>query len=102
MHLLYFLASTEGYDKGKILSVESRIRDRTKITTYKPMSLVPGSISTIIALDESEEDEDKSEEPDSASSDIKTLMSPCFTDVLSSDGSSEYETDLEEEFPGTV
>jgi len=62
------------------------------------MSLIPGSLSTMISVDESQEHDD--DDDDDGSNEIKTPASPCFTDVLSSDGSSEYDTDLEEDFPG--
>lgn len=63
------------------------------------MPLVPGSFSTMISVEESEENKN---EGDSRSGPVEAPTSPCFADTLSSGESSEYDTDLEEEFPGKV
>ncbi|KAL9955514.1 hypothetical protein ACROYT_G036848 [Oculina patagonica] len=57
-------------------------------TGFNAGALIPGSVSTMVSLPES--DEDKTMTP---------LASPSFQSMLDSDASSDYETDLEEEFP---
>ena len=59
-------------------------------TGFNAGALVPGSVSTMVSLPESDEDQT-----------FSTLTSPSFQDILDCDTSSEYETDLEEDFPGT-
>lgn len=59
-------------------------------TGFNAGALIPGSVSTMVSLPESDEDKTGT-----------TLASPSFQSVLEGDASSEYETDLEEEFPGS-
>lgn len=59
-------------------------------TGFNAGSLIPGSVSTMVSLPESDEDQN-----------VTTLASPSFQSMLDSDASSEYETDLEEDFPVT-
>lgn len=58
-------------------------------TGFNAGSLIPGSVSTMVSLPESDENQN-----------VTTLASPSFQSMLDSDASSEYETDLEEDFPG--
>ena len=58
-------------------------------TGFNAGALIPGSVSTMVSLPEPDEDQN-----------VTTLASPSFQSVLDSDASSEYETDLEEDFPG--
>ena len=60
-------------------------------TGFNAGALIPGSVSTIVSLPESDDDQT-----------VPTLASPSFQSILDGDTSSEYETDLEEDFPGTV
>lgn len=60
-------------------------------TGFNAGSLIPGSVSTMVSLPESDEDQN-----------VTTLASPSFQSMLDSDASSEYETDLEEDFPGKM
>ncbi|XP_031572128.1 leucine-rich repeat-containing protein 74A-like [Actinia tenebrosa] len=76
---------------------KSPAHSKSKKASFKPMSLVPGSVSTMVALQESEEDEEISENV--SDGEIKTPKAPCFADVLISEASSDYDTDLEEDFP---
>ena len=58
-------------------------------TGFNAGALIPGSVSTMVSLPESDENQN-----------VTTLASPSFQSMLESDASSEYETDLEEDFPG--
>ena len=58
-------------------------------TGFSAGALIPGSVSTIVSHPESDEDQN-----------VTTLASPSFQSMLDGDTSSEYETDLEEDFPG--
>lgn len=58
-------------------------------TGFNAGALIPGSVSTMVSLPESDEDQT-----------VTTLASPSFQSMLDGDASSEYETDLEEDFPG--
>ena len=58
-------------------------------TGFNADALIPGSVSTMVSLPESDEDHN-----------VTTLASPSFQSILDSDTSSDYETDLEEDFPG--
>lgn len=59
-------------------------------TGFNAGALIPGSVSTMVSLPESDEDQT-----------VTTLASPSFQSMLDGDASSEYETDLEEDFPVT-
>ena len=58
-------------------------------TGFNAGALIPGSVSTMVSLPELDENQN-----------VTTLASPSFQSMLESDASSEYETDLEEDFPG--
>ena len=58
-------------------------------TGFNAGALIPGSVSTMVSLPESDEDQT-----------LTAIASPSFQSMLDSDASSEYETDLEEDFPG--
>ena len=60
-------------------------------TGFNAGALIPGSVSTMVSLPESDDDQT-----------VTTLASPSFQSILDGDTctSSEYETDLEEDFPG--
>ena len=60
-------------------------------TGFNAGALIPGSVSTMVSLPESDEDQT-----------VTTFASPSFQSILDSDRSSEYETDLEEDFPGNL
>lgn len=63
-------------------------------TGFQASSLVPGSVSTIVTFAESDEEQSVGDVERSHATPLS------FTDVFDSDVSSEYDTDLEEEFPG--
>ena len=58
-------------------------------TGFESGALIPGSVSTMVIVLESDEDHKSA-----------TDVAPTFQHVLDSDASSEFDTDLEEEFPG--
>lgn len=60
-------------------------------TGFNAGALIPGSVSTMVTLSESDEDRTS-----------KTIASSSFQNLLDNDASSDYETDLEEDFPGTM
>ena len=60
-------------------------------TGFNAGALIPGSISTMVSIPESD---------DGYSS--RSIASPSFQNLLDHDESSDYETDLEEDFPGTL
>ena len=60
-------------------------------TGFNAGALIPGSVSTMVSIPESD---------DSHSS--RSIASPSFQNLLDHDESSDYETDLEEDFPGTL
>lgn len=60
-------------------------------TGFNAGALIPGSVSTMVSIPESD---------DSRSS--RSIASPSFQNLLDHDESSDYETDLEEDFPGTL
>ncbi|XP_020894802.2 leucine-rich repeat-containing protein 74A, partial [Exaiptasia diaphana] len=92
---MIMLTCLDGERKGKTrVSFQSRFAERSTRTGYKAMPFIPGSFSTMISVEES--DENKSEGDGDP---LQAPASPCFADVLSSGESSEYDTDLEEEFP---
>lgn len=59
-------------------------------TGFNAGALIPGSVSTMVSIPESD---------DGRSS--RSIASPSFQNLLDHDESSDYETDLEEDFPGT-
>ena len=58
-------------------------------TGFNAGALIPGSVSTMVSLPETDENQNTA-----------SLASPSFQDILDHDASSEYDTDLEEDFPG--
>lgn len=58
-------------------------------TGFNAGALVPGSVSTMVSLPDSVDEQNS-----------RTITSPSFQNVLDCDASSDYETDLEEDFPG--
>ncbi|XP_001628105.2 leucine-rich repeat-containing protein 74A [Nematostella vectensis] len=69
-------------------------RTQKRRSAMKGMPLVPGSISTMVTFEESDNDDD-----DKAADDVQITRVPSFADVVLSDESSDFETDLEEDFP---
>ena len=59
-------------------------------TGFNAGALIPGSVSTMVSVTDSAADEAKP----------NTIASPSFQNLLECDASSDYETDLEEDFPG--
>ncbi|CAH3040085.1 unnamed protein product [Pocillopora meandrina] len=57
-------------------------------TGFNAGALIPGSVSTMVSLPETDENQNTA-----------SLASPSFQDILDHDASSEYDTDLEEDFP---
>lgn len=57
-------------------------------TGFNAGALVPGSVSTMVSLPDSVDEQNS-----------RTITSPSFQNVLDCDASSDYETDLEEDFP---
>jgi len=57
-------------------------------TGFNAGALIPGSVSTMVTLSESDEDRTS-----------KTIASSSFQNLFDNDASSDYETDLEEDFP---
>ena len=69
-------------DKGRVTLPRRR-------TGFNAGALIPGSVSTMVSLPETNEERTS-----------KALASSSFQDLLDCDASSDYETDLEEDFPG--
>ena len=69
------------------------VKPTRRKTGFQASSLVPGSVSTMVTFDPSD-GEQSSEEVE------KTQGCDDFTGIISSDASSDYDTELEEDFPG--
>ena len=82
-------SATQTWTKSSVDRERSTLPRRR--TGFNAGALIPGSVSTMVSLPESDEDQT-----------VTTLASPSFQSILDSDRSSEYETDLEEDFPGNL
>lgn len=82
-------SATQTWTKSSVDRERSTLPRRR--TGFNAGALIPGSVSTMVSLPESDEDQT-----------VTKLASPSFQSILDSDRSSEYETDLEEDFPGNM
>ena len=69
-----------------------------KVPRYKTEALVPGSVSTMVTLNELV-DEDRQIDGDVFT---ERGQPPTFMDILNTGTDADYETDLEEDFPGKL
>ena len=94
-NISYVIPFFIGYDSSPQTQTKSSSADKGRSalprrrTGFNAGALIPGSVSTMVSLPESDEDQT-----------LTAIASPSFQSMLDSDGSSEYETDLEEDFPG--
>ena len=93
MYVLFFVSGNNSTTQTWTVS-NSQEKGRSALprrrTGFNAGALIPGSVSTMVSIPESD---------DGRSS--RSITSPSFQNLLDHDESSDYETDLEEDFPGT-
>ena len=93
MYVLFFVSGNNSTTQTWTVS-NSQDKGRSALprrrTGFNAGALIPGSVSTMVSIPESD---------DGRSS--RSIASPSFQNLLDHDESSDYETDLEEDFPGT-
>lgn len=88
-----YTAKDQSTHVALLKSSQDRVRQTIprRRTGFNAGALIPGSVSTMVSVTDSAADEEKP----------NTIASPSFQNLLECDASSDYETDLEEDFPVT-
>lgn len=81
-------SSTDPQTPTKSSQEKGRTTLPRRRTGFNAGALIPGSVSTMVSFPESDDDRSS-----------RSIASPSFQNLLDCDASSDYETDLEEDFP---